>query len=112
MSKSQYDTMTLDEIIYDFGYVRGDLSEKYARDFLVVILEKREAALRAELAERDELAAKVADAWDEALDHAGFESHEVRMNLVGATDWNRVEDLILSHLGAMQDANPYRQAQS
>jgi DNA repair ATPase RecN len=86
-------------------------------------LRRQVTSLRAELAdrdaeaqnlraERDELAAKVADAWDEALDHAGDESHELRMNLIGETDWNGVEDLIWSHIGAMQDANPHRQAQS
>lgn len=36
-----YDRMTIAEIVHDYAVVRGDLSEQYARDQLVSIIEAR-----------------------------------------------------------------------
>lgn len=38
---SPYDDMSIAEIVHDYVVVRGDLSEQYARDQLVSIIEKR-----------------------------------------------------------------------
>lgn len=71
-------------------------------------------------AERDRLREQVTDyeaeaerrgaerGWQDALDLAGDESHDLRINLCGETDWSKVEDLLWSHLEAIADANPYR----
>jgi hypothetical protein len=43
---SAYDSKTIAQVIYDFAVIRGDLSERYARDQLVRIIEDRIAAAR------------------------------------------------------------------
>lgn len=41
---SPYDDKTIAEIVHDYAVIRGDLSEQYARDQLVTIIERRIAA--------------------------------------------------------------------
>jgi len=43
-----HDRRTIAEIIHEYGYVRGDLTEQYARDQLTAIIESRVAAARAD----------------------------------------------------------------
>lgn len=47
-----HDGKSIAEIIYEYGAVRGDLSEQYARDQLVSIIEGRIAELFAPLIEQ------------------------------------------------------------
>jgi hypothetical protein len=50
--------------------------------------------------------------WQDALDIAGDESHDLRINLCGETDWSKVENLLWSHLEEIAGANPYREPSS
>lgn len=65
---SAYQGKTMAEVIHDYAVIRGDLSEQYARDQLVRIIEEREAPLieRVRVAE-----AALARVEAVARDHAG-----------------------------------------